>query len=47
MVVLRNTRRFKKAVELVCAKLQINDKELDVYITKGTVKPLAKPAPKK
>jgi len=40
MVDIKNTRRFRSVVKLICEKLQITDKELADYVTKGTVKPI-------
>ena len=51
MISVRKERRHRMVVKLICEKLGIDDKELNVYIEKGTVKPLAQPekvaAPKK
>jgi hypothetical protein len=45
MISVKNTRRLRSSIELICAKLGIDDKELNEYIKKGTVKKPA--APKK
>ncbi len=35
MITLRNTRRFKSAVKLICYKLDITDDQLDEFIDNG------------
>jgi hypothetical protein len=40
MIDIKKTRRSRAVVQLICEKLQITDKELDAFITKGTVKPI-------
>jgi hypothetical protein len=40
MVNVKGTRKIRAVVSLICAKLQIDDKELDAFIGKGTVKPI-------
>lgn len=41
MINLKNTRRRRRAVELICELLEVDDKKLDAFIQKN------KPSPKK
>jgi hypothetical protein len=44
---LRNERRHRKAVELICKRLQIDDEAIDAYIDRGRFMPFTKTAKKK
>jgi hypothetical protein len=43
MISLKKERRHRKAVELICEKLQITDAELDAFISKDKTQEVTNP----